>query len=291
MTPFSIHPDTTIGPVALAVSNLSRSERFYREVIGFKLLDRQGNTLTLTADGVTPLLILNEQQGARPRPPRTTGLYHFAILLPSRADLALALRHLATKRYPIQGAADHLVSEALYLADPDDNGIEIYRDRPRETWVHRNGQIQMATDPLDVDGIMGVLQEDDRPWEGLPPRTTIGHIHLNVADLRQAEAFYHDVLGFDIVTRYGPSALFISAGGYHHHIGLNTWNGVGASPPPPDAVGLRHFAIVLPNRSELERVAERVQQAGIAAEPTAAGILIRDPFQNGVVLTHSSITT
>ena len=284
MTPLSIHPHTTIGPVYLTVSDLARSESFYRDILGFKTLSRQDDTLTLTADGASPLLILKGQPGARPKSRHTTGLYHFAILVPSRTDLARSLRRLIDVRCPLQGASDHRVSEALYLADPDGNGIEIYRDRPRDAWAHQDGQVQMSIDPLNTEGLLAELKESDHSWNSLSPGTIIGHIHLHVADLRQAEAFYNGVLGFEIMLRYGPSALFLSAGGYHHHIGLNTWAGVGAPPPPPDAVGLRQFVVALPNRDELERVAERVRQAGIATEQTEDGILVRDPSQNGVLL-------
>ena len=284
MAPFSIHPDTRVGPVYLAISDLARSERFYQDVIGFKTLSHRDDTLTLTAGGVAPLLILKEQPGARPRPGHTTGLYHFAILVPSRMDLARSLHRLLDVHYPLQGASDHLVSEALYLADPDGNGIEIYRDRPRNTWTHQEGQVQMTLDPLDIEGLLAELKESDHAWNGLSPETIIGHIHLQVADLRQAQTFYHDLLGFDIMLHYGPSALFLSAGGYHHHIGLNTWAGVGALPPPPNAAGLRQFVVALPNRDELGRVAEQVRRAGIATGQTADGILVRDPSQNGVLL-------
>ena len=283
--PFSIHPDTTVGPVHLTVADLDRSEQFYRDVLGFKPLDRHDDLLALTADGVTPLVVLHGRPGARPRPRRSTGLYHFAILVPSRFDLARLLRRLAEQRYPLQGASDHLVSEALYLADPDDNGIEIYRDRPRAEWPREQGQVRMATDPLDLDGILAELGGDDRPWTGLDPRTILGHMHLHVADLQAAQAFYHGLLGFDIVLRFGPSALFVSAGGYHHHIGLNTWAGVGAPSPPPDAAGLRHFAIALPNHAELDRVTDRLRQAGVALERSGEGVLLRDPSRNGVLLT------
>jgi catechol 2,3-dioxygenase len=143
----------------------------------------------------------------------------------------------------------------------------------------------MATDPLDFDGVIGELEGNDQPWDGLAPGTTIGHVHLHVADLRAAEAFYHGLLGFDIITNYGGSALFVSAGGYHHHLGLNTWAGVGAPPPPPDAAGLRHFAIVLPNPAALEPVVARVRGRDIAIEQTDEGLLLRDPSQNGVLLT------
>ncbi|HEX5692138.1 MAG TPA: VOC family protein [Roseiflexaceae bacterium] len=284
MDSFSIHPDTTVGPVDLAVADLARSERFYHEVIGLKPLARDNGTLILTADGATPLLQLHEQPGAHPRPRRSTGLYHFAILTPSRLALARSLRNLAETRWPLTGASDHLVSEALYLDDPDGNGIEIYRDRAREEWPRQGGQIQMAVDPLDVDGVLAELEHDDRPWDGLEPATTIGHVHLHVADLRAAKAFYCDVLGFELMVSYGHSALFVSAGGYHHHLGLNVWAGVGAPPPPPEAAGLRYYVVELPNQEALEQVVARVREAGIAAEQTGEGVFMRDPSQNGVVL-------
>ncbi len=286
MTAFSIHPETTVGPVHLTVHDLKRSEQFYTDVLGFKPLPRRDDTLVLTADGARPLLELKGNPAAPPRPPRTTGLFHFAVLMPSRHDLARSIRRLAEVRYPIQGGADHHVSEALYLADPDDNGIELYRDRPRDTWASPNGEIQMGTDPLDYEGILGELEADPRPWEGLAAGTRIGHVHLNVADLERAEEFYHGLLGFDVVVPRSHGALFVSAGGYHHHLGLNIWNGAGAPPPPPDAIGLRYYGIVLPDLAELQKVAGRVQAAGIAAEEMEQGFLLRDPSQNGVLLTQ-----
>jgi catechol 2,3-dioxygenase len=284
MTSFSIDAGTNVGQAALTVADLGRSERFYSDVLGMRVLGRGDGALTLTADDATPLLELTERAGARPKPARATGLYHFAVLVPSRLALARSLRRLAEMRYPLTGASDHLVSEALYLDDPDGNGIEIYRDRPRAEWPHAGGQLQMAVDPLDVDGILGELEHDERPWNGLDPQTRMGHMHLHVANLRQAEEFYCGVLGFDVMVRYGPSALFVSAGGYHHHLGLNTWAGVGAPPPPEGSAGLRWFAIRLPNAGALDQVAARVQAAGLAAEPTDAGLLLRDPSGNGVVL-------
>jgi len=284
MALFSIDPNTNIGSTHLTVADLARSERFYTSVLGFRPLTRTNDTLTLTADGATPLLALTELPGAPPKPARATGLYHFAILTPSRLDLARSLRRLAEMRYPLSGASDHLVSEALYLDDPDGNGIEIYRDRPRAEWPRPGGQIQMATDPLDIDGILGELERDDQPWDGLAATTTIGHMHLHVADLKAAEAFYHGVLGFDIIVRYGPSALFVSAGGYHHHIGLNTWAGVGAPPAPAGSAGLRYFIVRLPNQAALDAVLARVREADIGIEDHADGALVRDASRNAVVL-------
>ena len=284
MAPFSIDPHTNIASTHLTVADLARSEHFYTDVLGFRPLARTGSTLTLTADGATPLLSLTEQPGAAPKPARATGLYHFAILTPTRLDLARSLRRLAEMHYPLSGASDHLVSEALYLDDPDGNGIEIYRDRPRAEWPRMGGQVQMATDPLDIDGLLGELERDDRPWDGLAPATVIGHMHLHVADIKAAEAFYHGVLGFDIIVRYGPSALFVSAGGYHHHIGLNTWAGVGAPPAPAGSTGLRHFVVRLPDQAARDTLLARVREAGIAIEEHADGALVRDASGNAVVL-------
>ncbi len=282
--PVSIHPETSLGPVRLTISDLDRSVAFYRDVIGLGLLRRQDETALLTADGATPLVVLTELPGARPKPPRTTGLYHFAILLPTRLDLARSLRRLVDGRYPLQGASDHLVSEALYLADPDGNGIEIYADRPRSAWPRFDGQLQMATEPLDLEGLLAELAQDARPREGVPLQTRIGHVHLHVADVRQAEAFYRDVLGFDLILHFGGSAAFLSAGGYHHHIGLNTWAGVGAPPPPPEAVGLRDFTIVLPDQGELQHVMGRLRESGIGFDERADAIALRDPSSNGLKL-------
>jgi catechol 2,3-dioxygenase len=287
MNPYSIDPQTSMGAVHLTVSDLERSEQFYTEVLGFKPLPRRDGILTLTADGTTPLLELKGDPGAPPRPRRTTGLYHFAVLMPSRLELARAIRRIAEARYPVQGGADHRVSEALYLADPDDNGIELYRDRPRDTWTFPNGEIHMETDSLDYEGILAELKDEAASGDGLAPDTRIGHMHLNVADLGQAEEFYHGVLGFDVMVRRAHGALFVSAGGYHHHLGLNVWNGPGAPPPPEGAIGLRYYDIVLPDLPQLEQVMGRVQQAGIRAEEMDQGFLLQDPSQNGLLLTHA----
>lgn len=288
MNTHSIHPDTHLGPVYLTVRNLERSLGFYVDVIGFKLLQQVENTVWLGTDQDIPLLVLTGQPDAPSKPPRTTGLYHFAILVPTRLDLARSLRHLIETRYPLQGASDHLVSEALYLADPDGNGIEIYADRPRAEWPRRNGQLQMATEPLDLDSLIAELAPGDTSWAGLPEQTQIGHVHLHVADLDEVETFYGEVLGFDIMSRYGPSALFVSAGGYHHHIGLNTWAGRGAPPPPPDAVGLRSFTIILPDEAARRRLLAHLQDAGVSFSEEGAVTVLRDPSNNGIQLVVGS---
>jgi catechol 2,3-dioxygenase len=187
----------------------------------------------------------------------------------------------------LQGAADHLVSEALYLADPEGNGIELYRDRPREEWIRDAGGVRMATDPLDVEALLAEGGAASEPWAGLPEGTRMGHIHLRVAEIPATERFYRDVLGFDLTARYGDSASFFSAGGYHHHIAANTWGSAGAPPLPAGALGLREFTVALPNQAELKRVAARIQAAGIpmdetadGMDKTADGILVKDPAGN-----------
>jgi catechol 2,3-dioxygenase len=229
--------DAHIGQVSLTVRDLDRSRRFYQDVLGFKELS-DGR---LSAGGRV-LIELHERADAIPKPRRSTGLYHFAILVPSRAALGRSLRRLADQRWPITGAADHLVSEAVYLNDPDGLGIEIYRDRPRDSWTIMDGQIAMASDPLDLQSIQDEPGAE-APWTGLEAGTVIGHVHLHVPHLDQAEAFYCDRIGFTPMLRGYPGALFVAAGGYHHHVGLNTWAGVGAPPPPENAVGLRSFTI------------------------------------------------
>jgi catechol 2,3-dioxygenase len=286
----TISPLTSIGAVALTVSNLERSLKFYQDQLGFSLLDRQNNSAHLGLDG-RPLLYLTGRPEAR-RFPRTTGLYHFAILTPSRLELAKTLYHLAEKETPIEGAADHSVSEALYLSDPDGNGIEIYRDRPQAEWRHDpDGSTHMGTDPLDLDGLLGELHGDPPALNGLHPRTRIGHVHLHVSRLPESEHFYTDILGFNLMAHLGGTASFVSAGGYHHHIGLNTWVGVGALPPPPDSIGLRWFSVHLPDAAALDQVAGRIRQAGLPlpakgalGEDCPQGLLVYDPSQNGVLL-------
>jgi catechol 2,3-dioxygenase len=212
----------------------------------------------------------------------TTGLYHFAILVPTRADLARALRRLVVADTVMQGAADHGVSEALYLADPDGNGIEIYRDRPRAEWPYAGGALRMGADPVDLDDLLAEPPSAP-PSAGLARGTAIGHVHLHVSSLAAAERFYVGVLGFDLMQRYGPSALFVSAGGYHHHVGLNTWAGVGAPPPPPGAFGLRHFTLQLPSAA-IEAVAARIRAEEIPIETVEGGLLVRDPARNAILL-------
>ena len=272
-----LHPNIELGELKLKISNLERSLKFYEEVIGLKLLKREGQSAWMTVDGQTALLVLEEVPGAVIMRPRTTsGLYHFAILLPTREDLGLSLRRLLEFDIEV-GQADHLVSEALYLSDPDHNGIEIYRDRPREEWQYdEQGYVKMTTDPIDWEGLLELSK--DSIWQGMPAGTKIGHVHFHVSDLRKARAFYCDAVGFDVeadIKRMG--ALFIGAGGYHHHIGLNIWAGAGAPNPPANATGIEYFTIVFPNETALKETLGSLRQAGIAVGEDGGVTFIEDP--------------
>lgn len=272
----SIHPQTHIGLVSLAVSDLGRALRFYQHNIGLTLHQQEGDEAYLGV-GNDDLLHLKELPGAT-AVPRAAGLYHFALLVPSRLALAKTLKHLIETQTPLGGFSDHHVSEAIYLSDPDGNGIEIYRDRPREEWQVKNGILQIVTAPLDIDDVLRELNGSET-WDGLAPGTKMGHIHLQVSHLRQAEAFYTKVLGFDFVARYGRAASFVSAGGYHHHIGMNTWAGTGASPRPATAVGLRWYSLQLPNQAALAEILQRLQESGTAVSQDESGYFLQDPSQ------------
>ncbi len=273
-----------IGAVALTVGDLERSLDFYQNKMGLKLQRREGRQAWL-GTGEDAWLALEAAPGAR-KPPRTTGLYHYAVLLPARVELAQALRRLAETGANIQGAADHGVSEAIYLADPDGNGIEIYRDRARDEWVRdADGNLEMGTDELDIDNLIGELEGLPPEWAGMPPGTRVGHVHLHVSNLPRAEVFYTGVLGFQLMQRYGTQAAFLSKEGYHHHVGINTWAGAGAPPPPPGSAGLRWFQIHAGSAEELEQTAARARAAGGAVEERPEGLFLTDPSQNGILLT------
>jgi catechol 2,3-dioxygenase len=279
----SIDPGTSMGPVRLTVANLDAVRDFYRDAIGLIELSSENGTLRLGA-GNRAIVELVGDPNAPPRPPGTSGLFHLAILVPSRPDLARALQRVAESGWRLTGASDHLVSEALYLSDPEGNGIELYRDRARDQWPVRDGVLQMDTLPLDLDGVLGELRREDAN-AGMPPGTRIGHVHLNVGDLTAAEAFYSGALGFDVTVRGYPGALFVSAGGYHHHLGLNTWAGEGAPPPPPGSRGLREFTIVLPSAESLAAEEDRLREAGFEPAREDDRVRAADPSGNGVVLT------
>jgi catechol 2,3-dioxygenase len=284
---------THIGTAALTIANLDRSVQFYTRVLGFHELERNEQTAVLGTQGGNPLLALVQQSGATPQPAYTTGLYHIATLLPSRNDLARVLAHMAQEHYPLSGFADHLVSEALYLDDPDGNGLELYRDRPRAEWHWQDdGQVRMASDPLDVQQLLneGLQSLTEQDWQGFPEGTMVGHMHLRVGNIQQAEQFYHGLLGFDIIAHM-PQALFVSAGGYHHHIGLNTWQSKDAPRPSVDSVGLRFFTVALPNQEEVQKVCARLQTAGVAVTEQKQGFLTRDPWGNVLFVTNGPLVS
>ena len=241
------------------------------------MLEQGGGEARLGA-GETELLRLTELPGARPST-RDTGLFHFALLVPERADLARWLAHSARKRVPITGLSDHRVSEAIYLNDPDLHGIEIYADRPRELWEGRVLEL-MTTLPLDVQSLLGQLADPEtEPFDGLPAGTVMGHVHLRVRDVDEALGFYRDRLGFELMAQLGPMAAFFAAGGYHHHLGANTWESRGAGPPPPGSAALRYATIVFPDSSSRDRVAGE-----LGAEEHDEGAIIRDPSGNALLL-------
>ncbi len=229
------------------------------------------------------LLHLTERRNA-PRVPRASGLYHFCFLVRERVELAQLLRRIAETRTQVEGLVDHRFAEAIYLPDPEGNGIELNWDRPRDQWPAVDTVLRIGNGPLDVQGLEDLLQGAQEPWPGLPADTTIGHIHLHVGDLAAAERFYIGILGFEKMMAIPGQAVFVSAGGYHHHVAFNLWAGRNIPPQPPGAAGLHHFAIRLVDDAELGRVLDRVRAAGFATEETAEGILVRDPAHLGVIL-------
>jgi catechol 2,3-dioxygenase len=282
--PTPVDPRTAIGAVSLTVSDLPRSREFYERAVGFSARELEDGGLGLGPSGAPEIVRLYGDPSAPRLDPRATGLYHLAILLPSRVDLANALGRLAQTRWPLDGASDHLVSEALYLSDPDGNGIEIYRDRPRSEWRYEGGGLRMATLPLDLDDVFSELGGEPQIANRVPAGTTIGHVHLQVSELDQIEWFYRELLGLDVTVRLYRNALFMSAGGYHHHVGLNTWQSAGGSPPPPGSVGLRDYELLLPEAADLERIVQRAGAAGLPVESAGDSPLLRDPSGNAVRL-------
>ena len=278
--PAKLDPQTRLGLVHLTISDLERSVDFYQRSLGMKI-HRRGDQQARLGAGAEDLLVLTADPKAV-RMPRRSGLYHFALLLPSRPALARSLKNLIETGTPLQGFADHLVSEAIYLPDPDGNGIELYCDRPRDRWQSSNGQLAMDTLPLDTQDLLKELENDPTSWNGMDPGTVLGHMHLHVGDIQTAEVFYTQVLGFEVMMRMS-SASFVSAGGYHHHIAFNIWNGAGAPPPPPGSIGLRYFTVHLQDESDKQRLIERLQTAGIDMKEVEGGFSVQDPSGNQLI--------
>ncbi len=285
-----LHPATEVGTVTLKVADLARSLVFYTQVIGLEALRQDGRSATLGV-GDRPIVLLEEIPGAARLSRNVTGLYHAAILFPDRHSLAVKITQLVNLGIEI-GSGDHLVSEAFYLDDPDGNGLELYRDRPRAEWVWSEGQVAMATDPINFEDFFAEVKAGDPALREVkaPAGTKLGHMHLRVGNIAEAERFYHGVLGFDVVVKF-PTALFVSAGGYHHHIGMNIWESRNGKPAPEQMVGLREYSIVFPDQAELDRVITQIETVGVAVERSGESMSVLDPAQNRIQLSLASALT
>jgi catechol 2,3-dioxygenase len=263
-----------LGATHLRVSDLDRSIPFYENVIGLQLREREGDAASFGVGG-EDLIVLHEQRGAR-AVSRHSGLYHVAILYPNRLELARAVQRIAESQTPIQGASDHGISEAIYLPDPDGNGIELAADRPRERWPDLSDITAIAPNPLDLGDLFNLISGREREPHA-DPGTTVGHVHLHVGSVPEGMAFYRDLFGFDLVT-YIDVAAFVSAGGYHHHLAFNTWQGVGAPPSPADAAGLVFWTVVLPSADDVAAARERLTAGGAQTTDVDGGFEVRDPW-------------
>jgi catechol 2,3-dioxygenase len=273
--------------IRLKVTDVDREREFYERAIGLQPVGESGEAVRLAADGAE-IVELASTPGASPRPNGTTGLFHLAILVPSRGDLARALARVLRAGWRLTGASDHLVSEALYLNDPEGNGIELYRDRPRSEWRYEDGDVQMSTNPLDLQSLLGELEDADDA-HGMPAETRLGHVHLNVADLDEAESFYAGPLGLDVTVRGYPGALFFATDGYHHHVGVNTWAGPGAPPPPAGSRGLEWFELAVGDPGRVDELARRLEAAGADVERVPEGVRTGDPSGNGLLITARAL--
>ena len=290
---YRLPAETRLGPVRLQISDLNRSLEYYESVMGFRVIDKKNERATLAAHGdATVLIELVERKGARAVPRRgRLGLYHYAILLPDRASLGKFLVHLSELGV-YAGMSDHLVSEALYLTDPDGLGIEVYADRPRNQWKHEQRQLTMATNPLNVQDVVAAAKGEK--WTGMPAGTIVGHVHLYVGDIDQAASFFHEGLGLDKVVWNYPGALFLSAGGYHHHLGTNTW-AAGAPRAEENDARLLEWTVIVPFAADAADAARSIEAAGYAVEQSPGdgtrgeSWLATDPWGTNVRLTPTAI--
>ncbi|MBP3953608.1 VOC family protein [Bacillus suaedae] len=268
-----------LGYVELQVSNLEQSLTFYQELIGFRVLEKGENTAKLTTDGVVPQLLLREEEDFVERPFRSTGLYHFAIVVPTRQDLALSLMNLVKSGYPLQGASDHQYSEAVYLADPDNNGIELYVDRDSAQWESDgHGGYVGGTSALDADNLFAEIKENT--WNGLPSGTRLGHMHLQVSDIEESETFYVEALGLNIVAK-DTHMLFVSKDAYHHHIGMNIWSGKDLPAPPKHALGLKYFTLHF-TEDEYDYAKRNLNRLGFKYSEDNKEMSVEDPSGNTI---------
>lgn len=286
--PYHLPPSTIIAHVDFKVSDLGKSLDFYRDLLGFQVVEQDENRTYLSVTGTYPYhIVLTEQPNAIRKPQRTSGLYHVAILMPDRHQLGRIFKRLIDANWRFQGFADHNVSEALYLSDPDGNGLEIYRDRPRSEWKYDGDQIYMSSDPIDADGILALADNDTQPYDKIHPDTIIGHVHLHVSELAPAEDFYINTIGFDMMLKWQEAgAYFLAVGGYHHHLGMNIWAGQGVPRPPENAVGLKSYALWIEKSEDHQHFKSHIEKLSIQTEavnyPHATGIALSDPSQNVV---------
>ena len=279
---FASRTPLQIGGLGLAVRDLDRVTAFYRDVVGLDVIERTASGVRLGA-GATAFLELTHRAGFKPDDGRSAGLYHTAFLMPTRADLARWVLHIAHDRVPIAGASDHGVSEAFYLDDPEGNGVEVYADRPAETWAWQDGLVSMPTEPLDIPSLVSVLGAQPETYRGAPDGMRIGHVHLRVGDLAPAERFYRDGVGLDL-TRKRHGAAFMSSGHYHHRVAANVWQSAGAGPRDPERAGLDWFSLAVGEGAKIEAIGARLKGQGAAATPITDGLEARDPWGTRVRL-------
>ncbi len=275
--PFALQTPMRCGAVSLRVRDLDRVADYYRALLGFDVLDRTRETITLGAGGVA-LLHLTARPGAPFEPPNQAGLFHTAFLMPTRVDLARWVMHVAAARIPVTGASDHSVSEAIYLDDPEGNGIEVYSDRPHDQWQWTNGVVTMGTYRLDVDSLVSLARGDGGRYQGAPAGLRVGHVHLRVGDIPRGRAFYRDTVGLD-PTRERGGASFLSSGGYHHHVAINTWQSAGARARDPRQTGLDWFSLNVAEPGAIDAQAARLEAAGASVRPLdGGGVEAADPW-------------
>lgn len=282
MMKFHSKPNIFVNELVLKVTDINRSIRFYTKIMGFSILKKNGKEAILTADGFNPIVTLIEPEDVVPKIPNRTGIYHVAVLLPSSYHLGLFIKNIREQSYPILGGSNHGVSEAIYLDDPDGNGIEVYRDTATTEWNKSGDRINMVSDPLDYDQLIAESGEDK--WVNMPLDTIIGHIHLHVGDLDLAKKFYTEGLGFNLTMEAGTSAIFLSSGGYHHHIGLNIWNGRNAEPLPGNSVGMKYYTLQFPDEETRENKVNNLVNLGYEIIKEGNEVFTKDPSSNLIKL-------
>lgn len=282
MSIFHKSPNKYVTEIALKIENLDHALKFYRDIMGFKVLNLDKDKATLTADGINPIITLEQPQDVKPKELRRTGLYHYALLLPNKKELGKLIKHLREIKYPLVGAAHHGVSQAIYLQDLDDNGIEVYVDTPYTTWSWNKDTVDMVTEPLNLNKLIEEAKDED--WIEMPKETIIGHIHLHVSNLEEAERFYVEGLGFDVVARMPKQATFTSTGRYHHHIAFNIWNGTNIPAPSKNSIGMKYFSIKFPDEKSRQETVGNLIKLGYDIKQQGRIFITEDPSHNEIHL-------